>query len=437
MSNAADMPMLTYFRRVAILAVLEQRDFRYLWAAYIVSHAGDGVYLFAISRVIFEDVYWSEGESAAFTAVMVPILFMPPLAGVLADRIDRKSLMLFAHVVRVPVLAALFVVGHVAGLGLLYVAVAGFAVTAAGQLFHPARAAMVPNLLARRKLVAGNAVLMSGEYAIGFAGFYVGGFLGVALGGLNAFGVAAVAFSVAALLIYRMDSPQSAPRQPAIGPGMRRYARPIALVGVAIRDVAGAVYFILKHPLLRAIALVGVLYVALISSLITITVPELMRETLGAALRGIDFPDGMRDIWIFLALPAVPWLARRLGDGTMGVLAFAAMGILLGLLAVVGQTWQVFVIAALLGVLIAGMLPLRSLVQAETSDRLRGRVIGVLAALNTLVSLGAVLILATSLDLLEFVPLYLTCGLLVVVAGVVLFSLREVRKARLTASEHD
>ena len=437
MSNAADMPMLTYFRRVAILAVLERRDFRYLWAAYIVSHAGDGVYMFAISRFFFEEIGRQQDTTAAFIAVMIPILIMPPIAGVLADRLDRKSLMLFAHVARVPVLAALFVVGHVAGLGLLYVAVAGFAVTAAGRLFHPARAAMVPNLLARHKLVAGNAVLMSGEYAIGFAGFYVGGFLGVAIGGLNSFGVAAVAFSVAALLIYRMDSPQSAPRRPAIGPGMRRYARPIALVGVAIRDVAGAVYFILKHPLLRAIALVGVLYVALISSLITITVPELMRETLGAALRGIDFPDGMRDIWIFLALPAVPWLARRLGDGTMGVLAFAAMGILLGLLAVVGQSWQVFVIAALLGVLIAGMLPLRSLVQAETPDRLRGRVIGVLAALNTLASLGAVLILATSLDLLEVVPLYLACGLLVVVVGAFLFSLREVREARLTASEHE
>ncbi len=433
MSNAADMPMLTYFRRVEILAVLAHRDFRYLWAAYFTSLAGDAAYMFAISRVIFEDGNWSEGETAAFTVVIVPILFMPPLAGILADRLDRKSLMLFAHVVRVPILAALFVVGHVVGLGLLYVAAAGFAVTAAGRLFYPSRAAMVPNLLARHRLVAGNAALMAGRDSIGLAGIAVGGLLGAALGGLNALGVAAVAFGLAALLIFGMRSPVSAPRRPAFGSGVRAYTWPFKLVEVAIRDFVFAVYFVFTRPLLRAIAIVGVLFTALVTSLMNITIPQFLWETLNAGPNGDEFFDGLRDVWILLLLPAVPWLARRLGDGRMGVLAFAAMGILLGLLAVVGQSWQVFVIAALLGVLIAGMLPLRSIVQAETPDRLRGRVIGVLATFNLLASLGAMLLLAANRDLLGAVPLFLTCGILVLVAGAVLHFLREIREIRLAA----
>ena len=282
MSNVADMPMLTYFRRVEILAVLEQRDFRYLWAAYIISHVGDAAYTFAIARVVFEDVNWSEGESAAFTAVIIPVLFMPPLAGILADRLDRKSLMLFAHVVRVPILAALFVVGHVVGLGLLYVAAAGFVVTAAGQLFYPARAAMVPNLVARHRLVAGNAALMAGRDYIGLAGIAIRGLLGATLGGLNALGVAAVAFGLAALLIYRMESPQRAPSQPTSGSGVKLYAWPVKLVEIAVRDIAFTVYFLCTHPLLRAIAIAGVLFVALVSSHIVLTVWELLRETLSA-----------------------------------------------------------------------------------------------------------------------------------------------------------
>ena len=433
MSNAADMPMLTYFRRVEILAVLAHRDFRYLWAAYFTSLAGDAAYMFAISRVIFEDGNWSEGETAAFTVVIVPILFMPPLAGILADRLDRKSLMLFAHVVRVPILAALFVVGHVVGLGLLYVAVAGFAVTAAGRLFYPARAAMVPNLLARHKLVAGNAALMAAEYAIGLAGIAIGGILGAALGGLNALGVAAIAFGLAALLIYRMEVPERGPSQPTLTAGVRPYAWPAKLVALAVRDIAFTVYFICTHPLLRAIAIVGVLFVALVSSLIVITVPELLWETFSTDGNGYELFTGLRDVWIFLALPVVPWLARRLGDGAMGVLAFAAMGGLVGLLAVVGQPWQVFVIAALLGVLIAGMLPLRSIVQAETPDRLRGRVIGTLVIFNLLASLCATLFLAAIIDFVGVVPIFLTTGILVLVAGAALFSLRELREVRLAA----
>ena len=189
-----------------------------------------------------------------------------------------------------------------------------------------------------------------------------------------------------------------------------------------------------KHPLLRAIAMVGVLFAALISSSIVITFPQLMSETLNAGPRGLDFPTGLRDVWVFLALPAVPWLARRIGDGAMGVLAFAAMGIVLGLLTFAGDLWQAFIIAALLGVLIAGMLPLRSLVQAETPDRLRGRVIGILATFNLLAFLGAALFLVAILDLVEAVPIFLTSGLMVLVTGAVIISLREIREARLSNS---
>ena len=393
MSDFADMPLPTNIRRVEILAVLEQRDFRYLWAAYVVSQVGLSAYFFAISRVIFEDVNWPEGKMAAFTAATIPVLFMPPLAGVLADRLDRKSLMLFAHAARVPILLALFVVGHVAGLSLWMVAVGGFVVSAAGQLFYPARAATVPNLLARHKLVAGNAALLTGDYATGLAGIAVGGFLGAALGGLNAFGVAAAAFGLAALLILKMRSPESAPRRPASGPGVRSYTYGHSSWW-RLQSVISFLRctFVCTHPLLRAIAIVGVLFTALVSSLINITIPQFLWETLNAGPNGDEIFDGLRDVWIFLLLPAVPWLVRRLGDGTMGVLAFAAMGILLGLLAVVGQPWQAFVIAALLGVLIAGMVPLRAIVQAETPDRLRGRVIGILATVNILASLGAALI---------------------------------------------
>lgn len=437
MSNAANMPVPTYFRRVEILAVLAQRDFRYLWAAYIVSHAGNAAYMFAVSRVLFDDVIWREGATAAFIAVMIPLLLMPPLAGVLADRLDRKSLMFFAHVVRVPILAALFVAGHVVEIGMLYVAVAGFAVTSASQLFYPARTALVPNLLARHKLVAGNAALMAAEYAIGIAGIFVGGFLGAAIGGVNAFGFAAAACGLAALLIYRMATPQPVPSQPTLVSGARLYARPLKLAAIAVRDIAFTVYFICTHPLLRAIAIAGVLFVALVSSPIVITLPDLLRETVRAGERGLEFPTGLRDMWVFLALPAVPWLARRLGDGTMGMLAFAAMGGLLGVLAFVGQLWQAFAIAALLGVLIAGMLPLRSIVQAETPDRLRGRVIGVLATANLLASLGALLLLASILDLVEAATTFLTAGILILVVGAVLLSLREMREVRLADSERE
>ena len=437
MNNLANMPLLALLRRVDILAVLERRDFRFLAAAYFICKAGDAVYFFAFSRILFEDVVWREGSEpvlsagSVIVATTLPLLFVRPLAGVLADRLNRKSLMLFSLVARVPILAALMVVGHTLGLGTLDLAVAGIVLTSAGQLFYPVRAAMVPNLLPRQELVAGNAALTAAYSPIDLAGATAAGILVAAVGGLNALGVAAATYAVAALLILGMNAPEQAERRPAVGYGIRPYARPIALVQVAIRDVAVAVYFMFKHPLLRAVALAEVLFSALFSSAILIGVGLFIDEFSGAGLDAYNLFRDVWDVWFLLALPAVPWLARRLGDGRMSLLAFAAMGVVSGLLAIVGLQWPALVIAALFGVFTAGMLPLHSVVQAETPDYLRGRVVANLVTIKMLAMAGSVPLLQALFELTSATPVFLATGLAVLVSGVLLLNLRELREIRL------
>ena len=358
---------------------------------------------------------------------------MRPLAGVLADRLDRKSLMLFSLVARVPILAALVVVGHASGLARLDLAMAGVVLTSLGQLFYPARAAMVPNLLPRQELVAGNAALAAGNKPIDLVGATGAGILVAAVGGLTALGWAGGAYAVAALLILGMKAPEQAARRSAIGTAVRPYARPIALVWVAVRDMAIAVYFMFKHPLLRTIAIVEVLYSALFSSVLLVGVGQFIDEYLSA---GVDAYDLFRDawgVWILIALPAVPWLARRLGDGRMSLLAFAVMGVVLGLLPIVGLRWQALVLAALLGVFTAGMMPLHSVVQAETPDYLRGRVIANLTTIGVLAMGGGGALLQVLIERTSATSLFLATGLAILLSGVGLLYFREIREIRLAA----
>lgn len=437
MRSFAILPLLTCLRRVEILAVLERRDFRFLAAAYFICKAGDAVYFFAFYRILLEETVW-RGDSppvltigSVIVATTYPLLFMPPLAGVLADRLDRKSLMLFSLVARVPILAALVVAGHAFGLTELDLAVAGFLLTCAGQLFYPARAAMVPGLLSRRELVAGNAALTAGWQPIDLAGAAAAGILVAAVGGVNALGWAGAAYAVAALLILGMNAPEQAARRPAIGNAVRPYARPIALVWVAMRDVAIAVHFMLRHPLLRAVAVIELLYSALFSSVLLFGVAQFIDEHLGA---GVDAYNLFRDVWgvwILIALPAVPWLARRFGDGRLSLLAFAAMGIVLGLLPAMGLHWQALVLAALLGVLSAGMLPLHSVLQAETPDYLRGRVIASLVTLEMLAMGGSAAVLRALIERTSATPVFLATGLAILGSGVALLFIREIREIRL------
>lgn len=339
MRSFENTSFLRYLRRVDILAVLEQRDFRLLTAAFTLSKLGDGLFLMAAVR-LFGDFGWSQGVVTAFTVSWFLHLLIVPLAGVLADRLSRKSVMLFALLAQVSILAVLVVVGYVVGLGFWIMVVTVPAIASAREFFSPARSAMLPNLLARRRLVSGNAALVASENAIGLVQTAVGVSLGVVLGGLNAMGVAAVAYGLAALLIRRMEPTASAAGRPVRGPGSQPYARPIELVAIAVRDLADAAKFILKHPFLRALALVSALFTALVWESSIVKLYQLLWDT---SLMGSGVYERFHYLWavcLLLGLPAVPWLARRLGDIRVALIAFAVMGGVLGMLAGAMQQWQ-------------------------------------------------------------------------------------------------
>ena len=428
--------MLTLFRRADIVAVFAHRSYRYLAAAYLISSVGDAVYFVAVPWHVLNEqglgASLSFGSAAVLvlTAATIPILIMPPLAGVLADRMDRKFLMLFSHVVRMLILAVLIVLGQVGELNTLVLAVAAFLLTAAGQLFYPARAAMLPNLLPRNELVAGNAALAAGFQPIDITDRVAVGFLIAAVGGLYALGVALVAYGIAAWLLSKIEAPKQNRNLSTVGKDTRPHAWPLEMVKAGTRDLAYSVYFIVRHPLLRAIAIAGMILTALQYSAFLIAIHAYFRDVLSEGPESVGTFTAIKSVGMLFAFLAVPWLARRFGDGKISLLALSALGVLVGGLAAVGQLWQGLALAALMGVLIAGMLPLWSVVQAETPDHLRGRVVAILATINIVVGILFGLLLAALIEFTGPRLILLATGIVVVLSGVALLRVKEIRQAR-------
>ena len=94
--------------KITLLVPLRNRNFRYLTAGEIVSDLGDWLDFLAIIALI---VYrWGLGPTAlaAFSvATVLPRVVLAPVAGVLADRLDRRTVMIAADLARVPVVLAM------------------------------------------------------------------------------------------------------------------------------------------------------------------------------------------------------------------------------------------------------------------------------------------------------------------------------------------
>lgn len=427
-----NLPLITQLRRTEILAVIAYRDFRYIFLAQVVSGLGDAVYLVALPWLVLQEMGTATALGITGAAAVIPVIFLAPFAGVLADRLDRKHLMILSHVARIAILATLLLVSRITPLETMHFALAGFLLVAAGLIFYPARAALLPNLLPREALVAGNAALAAGMQAIRIGGTAAAGFLFATIGGLSALGGVLVAYGIAALLLSRIRAPAQAVLRSTESPKVRRHVKLANMLNEARSDLLDSVKFILTHPVIRAMALAGVILNAFHFPAMGSLLPVYFRLALEAGPELFGLFGAIESAAILIALPAAPWMARRIGDGKLSSLALAAMGILVGLLAITGQTWHILAVAALMGFLTAGVLPMQSLVQAETPDHMRGKVVANLSVFNVALTPFTVLLGGLLIDAVGARPIYLLTGIVVVCSGLGLLLVRKVRQARLT-----
>ena len=223
--------------------ISENRDFAKLWAAQLVSLLGDWFSTIVISALI---VSYTEGSgyqgiaiSAFLIARLIPPLLMRPLAGVLADRFDRKRLLIASDILRaLAVLGLLFTTQGPEFLPLIYVCVIiQFLVS---SIFEPARNAIMPSILYRHQLIIGNTLSSVTWSAMLAVGAITGGLVAELLGTQAALLIDAMTFIVSALLVVTIVIPER-PRSEIEGKAR-------ALKDRAQRTFGDGIRYLLKHP---------------------------------------------------------------------------------------------------------------------------------------------------------------------------------------------
>jgi dTMP kinase len=138
---------------------LSIKPFRRLWIALSLSSLGDWLSLLALS-ILANNLAKSNGAvavSGVWLTSLLPALIFGPLAGVVADRFDRRMNMIIGDVLRAVLYVSIplnLVVGVVDKLTWLYVA--QFLASAASVFWMPAKDASVPNLVPADKLEQAN-----------------------------------------------------------------------------------------------------------------------------------------------------------------------------------------------------------------------------------------------------------------------------------------
>jgi len=358
------------------VAVLRITPFRRLWMALGLSSFGDWLGLLAtaaFAQELADDSYTTANFAIAgvFILRLAPAVLLGPLAGAIADRLDRRWTLVVSDMARCALFASIPVVGT---LGWLYAAT--LLVECFALFWLPAKDATVPNLVPRRRLGAANRVGMAATYgtaplaALVFAALalfdnVLGHFFsdrpltGVGL----ALWFNAVTFLACALTIARLDLPA--------GPVPEADRRSI------LGSVLEGWRYVGRTPLVRGVVL-GMLGAFSAAGLV-IGLARTFVADLGAGDPGFGVLFGS----VFVGLAAGMWVGPRILVGVsrrrLFGLALSAAGIFLILLALVPNVVMAALFTAAVGTCggIAWVTGY-TLIGQEVDDEVRGRTFGFL-----------------------------------------------------------
>ncbi|MFC0029325.1 dTMP kinase [Micromonospora chaiyaphumensis] len=149
------------------------RPFRRLWIVLGVASFGDWLGLLATSVFAAAQVSGSTAKGAAFGTLiairLLPALVLGPVAGVFADRFDRRWTMVICDLLRFVLFASIplyALTGASGGLVVTWAAIATFLIETVTLLWIPAKEAAVPNLIPRTRLETANQLTLITTYGI-------------------------------------------------------------------------------------------------------------------------------------------------------------------------------------------------------------------------------------------------------------------------------
>ena len=357
------------------------RDFTWFWSGALVSNVGTWMQTYALGIVVYSLRRSPLDLGVINFIVGIPVLFLALPGGVLADRVDRRKLLIWIQVVllfQASALGYLYNAGSLSSAN-VYVALAwlsGLGIVAGifSAIQFPAWQAMLPDLVPRESLLNGIALNSAQFQTSRLIGPLAAGALvvaGASMGDIFYVNAASFLFVIASLAVIRPRFAMTAEernrgrtREGAIKTllGGLEYARENKVVGVLILSTAVMTIF-------------GFPYMTLLPAIVDKTLH--LAEGTNAykqAVAIIMATNGLGAMVGALTVASLPSTVRRNRIIPFALLAF---GVMLLAFSLTRSLWLMAVVSAFAG---AALMTTNSLantsIQSSAPPHLRGRVMG-------------------------------------------------------------
>jgi len=189
-------------------AVLSNPGFLLLWMGQLLSQLADRVFIYVLMILAYSITRSNLGVSIPMLAFGIPSILFGSLAGVYADRLDRKGIMVISCILRGILIFLLVPLVH-KSIALIFL-VSLFIYTIA-QFFAPAESSSIPELVEKKNLIIANSLFMVTWMGASMIGFGLGAPIFNWLEEQGTFALSATFYFISAGLIFLVPLKYQAP----------------------------------------------------------------------------------------------------------------------------------------------------------------------------------------------------------------------------------
>ncbi len=200
------METTTDIQPLGYLPLIRQNpDYRNLWLGQVVSLLGDWFNLIASATLIAALTRSGFAVGGLFIVRMLSQFLMGPFGGVLADRFNRKSILIVSDLMRAVIVLGFLLVRDAGDVWLLYTLTA--LQLGVSGIFIPTKDAILPDIVSEQELGAANALNATTWSTMLALGAALGGVVAGQWGLAPSFIIDSLTFIVSAALIWRINYP--------------------------------------------------------------------------------------------------------------------------------------------------------------------------------------------------------------------------------------
>lgn len=370
--------------------VLRIKNFLKLWSSQLLSQITLSLINFVIILRIFEATHSAVTVSLVWIFYAIPTIVLGPFSGTIIDLIEKRKALIWTNFSQA--LIILFYLLIKEKIWPIYTII--FLYSLVNQLYIPAEAATLPEVVPKKLYPPANSIFMFTIYGSFLAGFSLAGPLVRLVGRDAPFLLSSLALGLAALSVALLPS------------GMRGETKKVRGIQEFWSRVKQGYLFIRVHPAVF-FPLILIILSQITVGILAVLIPSISTEVLSIELLDAGLvlitPAGLGAL---IGAQGVVWALRRVRKKK--VISFglflATFGFLIFSLVIPNISfWKIPVAitaAFILGISFVSLLiPTQTLIQETTPKPLLGRVFGVLGFMITLASILPVLLMATIADL--------------------------------------